>query len=90
MNLNPNLIKQQVDSGMYQDSSEVVRDALRKFFAVPTQDEIYEVMFEKSIQDFNDGKMEVMDNAEDFLNSVGRDERAILTELHDEKIMKAN
>ncbi len=64
------MVQNQVNTGMYQNASEVVRAALRNFFARPVRDEVYEVMFEDAIEEFESGEVEVHDDTLEMLKKV--------------------
>ncbi len=57
-----NMIHEKVNMGLYQNPSEVVRDALNEFFSKPTEGEVYAYFVDKRLR-------EIEDSGEDFVEA---------------------
>lgn len=71
-----NKVLAKVKGGMYSSASEVVREALRRMFKEDekieglSEDEFYGLMFGEAIEEFESGKAEIHDDADEFFNKM--------------------
>ena len=57
-----NLVHEKVKSGLYSSASEVVRDALRRTFLKPTEEEIMGAFLEERLQRIKRGEEEFIED----------------------------